>query len=163
MNFAITPHIMRRAVALAAVFAAASTAMVTGSPARAQLGGTMPATPRAGSAAVANHLADASIRIRAWTDEGGTTIHEYATDDGRIFAYTWEGPTMPNLDGLLGPYSASYRAKAAQLAGTRGSLHASRIVQPDVIVDSGGQMRSYVGRAWLPAAIPPGISPADLQ
>ncbi|HEY4350384.1 MAG TPA: DUF2844 domain-containing protein [Paraburkholderia sp.] len=159
MNFAITPHIMRLGVALAA----GSAAMLMAPPACAQLGGTMPASPHAGSAAVANHLADASIRIRAWTDEGGTKIHEYATGDGLIFAYTWEGPTMPNLEGLLGRYSVSYRAKAAELAGTRGSLHASRIVQPDVIVDSGGQMRSYVGRAWLPAAIPPGISPADLQ
>jgi hypothetical protein len=159
MNFAITPHIMRLGVALTA----GSAAMLFASTACAQLGGTIPATPRAGSAAVANHLADASIRIRAWTDEGGTKIHEYATGDGLIFAYTWEGPTMPNLDGLLGRYSASYRAKAAELAGTRSSLHASRVVQPDVIVDSGGQMRSYVGRAWLPAAIPPGISPADLQ
>lgn len=160
MNFAITPHIMRLGVARAAGSVAA---MLIASTACAQLGGTMPATPRAGSAAVANHLADASIRIRAWTDEGGTQIHEYATGDGLIFAYTWEGPTMPNLEGLLGRYSASYRAKVAELAGTRGSLHASRVVQPDVIVDSGGQMRSYVGRAWLPAAIPPGISPADLQ
>jgi hypothetical protein len=159
MNFTITQQIMRRAIALAA----GSAAMLIASTACAQLGGTMPAMPRAGSAAVANHLADASIRIRAWTDEGGTKIHEYATGDGLIFAYTWEGPTMPNLDGLLGRYSATYRAKAAELAGTRGSLHASRIVQPDLIVDSGGQMRSYVGRAWLPAAIPPGVSPADLQ
>src|ERR1700761_8221050 len=146
MNFAITPHIMHLGVALAA----GSAAMLFAPTAGAQLGGTMPGTPRAGSAAIANHLADASIRIRAWTDEGGTKIHEYATGDGLIFAYTWEGPTMPNLDGLLGRYSASYRAKAAELAGARGSLHASRVVQPDVIVDSGGQMRSYVGRAWLP-------------
>ncbi|MDQ7979404.1 DUF2844 domain-containing protein [Paraburkholderia sp. SARCC-3016] len=159
MNFAITLRIMRRGV----VLAAGSAAILIAAPARAQLGGTMPATAQAGSAAVANHLADASIRIRAWTDEGGTTIHEYATGDGLIFAYTWEGPTMPNLDGLLGRYSGSYRAKAAELAGSRASLHASRVVQPDVIVDSGGQMRSYVGRAWLPAAIPPGISPSDLQ
>jgi uncharacterized protein DUF2844 len=159
MNFAITPHIMRLAIALAA----GVSAMLIASTACAQLGGTMPALPRAGSAAVANHLADASIRIRAWTDEGGTKIHEYATGDGLIFAYTWEGPTMPNLDGLLGRYSVSYRAKAAELAGARNSLHASRVAQPDMIVDSGGQMRSYVGRAWLPTVIPPGISPADLQ
>jgi hypothetical protein len=159
MNFAKKLSVMRRAVAVAA----GSALILTVSPARAQLGGTMPATPHAASTAIVNTLADASIRIRAWTDEGGTRIHEYATGDGLIFAYTWDGPTIPDLSRLLGQYAASYRAKAAELAATRSSLHASRIVQPDLIVDSGGQMRSYVGRAWLPAAMPPGISPADLQ
>jgi hypothetical protein len=163
MNFAITPPIMRRAVATVVATAAASALMPIATPACAQLGGTMPATPRAASAMVANNLVDGSIRIRGWTDEGGTTIHEYATADGLIFAYTWDGPTMPDIDRLLGRYSASWRAKAAELAATRSSLHASRVVHPDLIVDSGGQMRSYVGRAWLPAAMPPGISPADLQ
>jgi hypothetical protein len=70
---------------------------------------------------------------------------------------------MPDLHRLLGTYLASYRAKADAQRDDRGSLHASRVAQPDVIVDSGGQMRSYVGRAWLPAAVPPGISPADLR
>jgi Protein of unknown function (DUF2844) len=60
----------------------------------------MSATPRATSEAVANYLADASARIRAWTDEGGTTIHKYASGDGRIFAYTWQSPTMPDLNRL---------------------------------------------------------------
>jgi hypothetical protein len=36
------------------------------------------------------------------------------------------------------------------------------VVRPDVIVESGGQMRSYVGRAWLPDAMPAGVSPNDL-
>ncbi|MFC0402333.1 DUF2844 domain-containing protein [Paraburkholderia rhizosphaerae] len=149
-----------RAAAAAGISAAL---LLTVSPVRAQLGGTMSTTPSAASEAIVNDLADASIRIRGWTDEGGTTIREYATGDGLIFAYTWQGPTMPNLDRLLGEYKASYRAKATALLATAGSLHASRVAQPDVIVDSGGQMRSYVGRAWLPAVIPPGISPADLQ
>jgi hypothetical protein len=123
----------------------------------------MPALPPAGSAPVANHLLDASVRVRGWTDEGGTTIREYAAADGLIFAYTWQGPTMPDLHRLLGTYLASYRAKADAQRDQRGSLHASRVAQPDVVVDSGGQMRSYVGRAWLPAALPPGVSPAELR
>jgi hypothetical protein len=36
------------------------------------------------------------------------------------------------------------------------------VVQPDVIVESGGQMRSYVGRTWLPGALPAGVTPDDL-
>ncbi|MFC0575774.1 DUF2844 domain-containing protein [Paraburkholderia solisilvae] len=136
---------------------------LTAWPACAQLGGMQTATPDAGSEAIANNtLADAGIRIRGWTDEGGTAIREYATRDGLIFAYTWQGPTMPDLNRLLGQYQTSYRAQAAALAGAGASLHALRVALPDVVVDSGGQMRSYVGRAWLPAALPPGVVPADL-
>jgi hypothetical protein len=36
------------------------------------------------------------------------------------------------------------------------------VVRSDVVVESGGQMRSYVGRAWLPRALPGGVTPADL-
>jgi hypothetical protein len=132
--------------------------------AQAQLGGTVPTAPSAASGAVKDALLlDRTVRVRSWTDEGGTAIHEYASSDGLIFAYTWQGPTMPDLEHLLGKYTESYRAKANARPASSGGLHASRIAQPDVVVDSGGQMRSYVGRAWLPAALPPGVSPADLR
>src|SRR6185437_1270129 len=100
MDLTMIQLIMRLAVAVGA----GSALMLSAPSACAQLGGTVSAKPRAASEAISNNLADASIRIRAWTDEGGTTIHEYATGDGLIFAYTWEGPTMPDLARLLGQY-----------------------------------------------------------
>ncbi len=152
----MTRPLLFRAIAMASVALLAA-------PAHAQLGGTMPAAAPAASGTLRSMALDSSVRVRTWADEGGTTIHEYATSDGLIFAYAWQGPTMPDLQRLLGPYDESYRAKATARQGNAGSLHASRIEQPDVIVDSGGQMRSYVGRAWLPAAMPSGVSPADLR
>jgi hypothetical protein len=44
-----------------------------------------------------------------------------------------------------------------------GNLHASRVACPDVIVESGGPMRGYAGRAWLPAALPPSVTAADFR
>ncbi|MFP3589986.1 DUF2844 domain-containing protein, partial [Paraburkholderia sp. SIMBA_055] len=79
--------------------------------------------------------------VRSTVDAGGTTINEYATGDGLIFAYAWQGPTMPDLTRMLGPYAERYRAKAAEVFDATGHLHASRVEQPDVIVESGGQMR----------------------
>lgn len=128
--------------------------------ARAALGDTTAAV--AGSANVAPvALLNGAVQMRTQVDAGGTTIHEYASSTGQIFAYTWQGPTMPDLPALLGAYNASYRTGAAATAASQ-DLHESRVAQSDVIVESGGQMRSYVGRAWLPAALPAGVTSADL-
>jgi hypothetical protein len=130
--------------------------------AHAELRGTASALP-ANESAMLRPLPGSGIQVRSTVDTGGTTINEYATRDGFVFAYTWQGPTMPDLTLLLGRYAEPYRAKAGAQLDALGHLHASRVEQPDVIVESGGQMRSYVGRAWLPAALPPGVSVADLN
>ncbi|RDJ98343.1 DUF2844 domain-containing protein [Paraburkholderia lacunae] len=130
--------------------------------ARAELGGTMPgqADPAAASSAPQT-LLNGALRMRTLTDMGNTTVTEYASSTGQIVAYTWQGPTMPDLRSLLAKYADSYRAGAALTAG--GNLHTSRVVRPDVIVESGGPMRGYVGRAWLPAALPAGVTPDDFR
>lgn len=120
--------------------------------------GTTLAAPRS--------LMNGALQMRTLTDAGNTTINEYAASDGRIVAYTWQGPTMPDLNALLGKYLNSYRAAAddpSDTANGNGNLHASRRVRPDVIVESGGPMRSYTGRAWLPGALPPGVNIENLQ
>ncbi|WP_233831052.1 DUF2844 domain-containing protein [Paraburkholderia sp. ZP32-5] len=125
----------------------------------AELGGVMPQTGSGASAP--RTVLNGALRMRTWIDAGNTTINEYATSTGQIIAYTWQGPTMPDLHALLGKYADSYKAGAA--AAANGDLHSSRIARSDVIVESGGPMRGYVGRAWLPAALPPGVTSDDLQ
>ncbi|MBP0594240.1 DUF2844 domain-containing protein [Paraburkholderia sp. LEh10] len=148
-------------VATSALIALGANTLVTGN-AHAELGGTM-AAPQADVGSTRRVLPGSAVRVRTAVDAGGTTINEYATSNGLIFAYGWQGPTMPDLTQLLGPYAERYRTKAAAQLDALGQLHASRVEQPDVIVETGGQMRSYVGRAWLPAAVPAGVSLSDLN
>ncbi|MGF6813946.1 hypothetical protein OKW33_000752 [Paraburkholderia atlantica] len=129
--------------------------------AHAELGGTMPSQAVAGASAPRT-LLNGALRERTWTDAGNTTINEYATSTGLIVAYAWQGPTMPDLHALLGKYGDSYKTGAAAAAGS-GNLHSSRVSRSDVIVESGGPMRGYVGRAWLPVALPAGVSSDDIQ
>ncbi|MFM0337631.1 DUF2844 domain-containing protein [Paraburkholderia fungorum] len=136
-------------------------ALLVSADVRAELGGTMSTEPGA-SAAAPQILLNGALRMRMRVDAGNTTITEYATSTGEIIAYTWQGPTMPDMNALLGKYAASYRAGAAASPAT-GNLHASRVVRPDVIVESGGPMRGYAGRAWLPAAVPSGVTSADFR
>jgi hypothetical protein len=142
----------------AALGAALATALPVTS-AHAELGGTI--TLAQGDASVT--LLNGAAVKRTSVDAGGTTVNEYASSTGQIFAYTWQGPTMPDLPALLGPYETSYRAGASASLNGERDLHASRVARPDVVVESGGQMRSYVGRAWLPAALPAGVTPDDLH
>lgn len=136
-------------------------ALLASADARAELGGTMPIQPDA-SATAPQTLLNGALRMRTLTDAGNTTLNEYATSTGEIIAYTWQGPTMPDMNALLGQYASSFRSGAAASPAT-GNLHASRVVTADVIVESGGPMRGYVGRAWLPTDLPPGVSSADFR
>jgi hypothetical protein len=129
--------------------------------AHAALGDT--ASPIAGAST--RTLAGGAARVVSYVDAGGTTIDVYvASANSAIFAYAWHGPTMPNLRVLLGAYDASYRSGAAAVLAARpGNLHALRVDRPDVVVETGGKMRSYIGRAWLPAALPAGVGEGDLR
>jgi Protein of unknown function (DUF2844) len=139
--------------------AAALAAGATAATAHAQLGETQGSSADTQSRSLLN----GAIRIHTFTDEGGTAVTEYATSTGKVFAYTWHGPTVPDLHALLGKYDMSFRkGSAAQLDGTH-NLHASHVERSDVVVESGGRMRSYVGRAWLPQALPAGVTAGDLR
>jgi hypothetical protein len=133
----------------------------TSTGARAELGGMIP-SPTSSSLSAQRTLLNGALRVRTLTDAGTTTINEYATSTGLIVGYAWTGPTMPDLRALLGTYANSYLA-GAPIAAANGNLHSSRIARPDVIVESGGPMRGYAGRAWLPDALPPGVTADDLQ
>jgi Protein of unknown function (DUF2844) len=156
-----------RRVAAGAALSVLISVLLPASSAHAELGAMMAAI-QPGSQGVAGAsapvtLLNGAVLRRTSIDAGGTTVREYASNTGQVFAYTWQGPSMPDLPGLLGPYNASYRAGAAAAASGGRDLHASRVAQPDVVVESGGQMRSYVGRAWLPAALPAGVTPDELH
>ncbi len=157
----MTTHRSRRTRRLAALACLAAASPWLAASAHAALGDTAAAVAGAST----HTLASGAASEVSYVDAGGTTINEYvATANGKIFAYTWQGPTMPNLQALLGPYVAAYRSGAAALlVAQRGDLHAARVDQPAVVVETGGQMRSYLGRAWLPGALPAGVSEGDLR
>ncbi|MBN3856168.1 DUF2844 domain-containing protein [Paraburkholderia sp. Ac-20340] len=140
-------------------------------PAQAALGDIVPTAARvslatdAADAAATQSLAGGALRVTQRVDAAGTRVSEYvATASGQIVAYTWQGPSAPNLHTLLGRYAADFQNGAVALhVADRDNLHAARVDTPSVIVESGGLMRSYVGRAWLPGALPAGVSEGDLR
>ena len=96
------------------------------------------------------------------TAASGLRVREYVTRDGTVFAVAWKGPVIPDLSRLLGPTFKAYSAALAAL--DHPGLHRSvRVASPTLIVESGGHLRAYAGRAYLPARVPAGVPAADLR
>ncbi len=99
--------------------------------------------------------------IQEISSESGMRVREYLSRDGIVFAVSWSGPVLPDLQRLLGAHFAEYTAALKALA--RPGLHRSvRVASSELIVESGGHLRAYAGRAYLPALIPAGVSTAEL-
>jgi hypothetical protein len=92
----------------------------------------------------------------------GMRVREYLSRDGVVFGVGWSGPVAPNLQRLLGTHFEAYTAALAAL--NRPGLHRSvRVALPGLVVESGGHLRAYAGCAYLPLAVPDGVSTAELR
>ncbi|SED59068.1 Protein of unknown function [Burkholderia sp. WP9] len=106
----------------------------------------------------------ASYTVRETTLGSGTVIREYLAADGSVFGIAWHGPQMPDLNDLLGNYFPQYvagvKAARASRGGGRGPV---AVDQSSLVVRSGGHMGAFSGQAWLPPALPAGVSGSDIQ
>lgn len=100
--------------------------------------------------------------IQEITTDSGVRVREFLNRNGVVFAVTWNGPVVPNLRALLGASFDSYVKQLSALThpGTHRSL---RLASSTLVVESGGHMRAYSGRAYLPLLMPAAASPADLR
>jgi hypothetical protein len=101
-----------------------------------------------------------SYRVHEIQLTSGTLVREFAGPDGKVFAIAWKGPAMPDLRQMLGQYFDSY-ATAAK-ANRMGRTHL-QIQHSDLVVQAGGHMRAFSGRAYLPQAVPSGVNIGDLH
>jgi uncharacterized protein DUF2844 len=92
----------------------------------------------------------------------GTRVREYLNRNGIVFAVSWTGPVAPDLQRLLGTHFKEYTTALAAL-NHPGSHRSVRVVTPELVVESGGHLRAYFGRAYLTALIPAGVPAADLR
>jgi hypothetical protein len=90
----------------------------------------------------------------------GTIVREFASQSGMVFAVAWEGPSLPDLRQVLGPFFDRYTEAAKAKLGGHGSV---TIQQRGLIVHSGGHMRAFFGRAYLPQVLPEGVTTAEIR
>jgi hypothetical protein len=117
------------------------------------------AEPQLASASIRETMRG-SYRIHEIQQPSGTLIREYSGLDGKVFAVTWHGPFSPNLRQTLGSYFDQYAAAAP--SGRQDRNHV-QVRDTNLVVLVGGHMRAYSGRAYLPGALPSGVTPGDLE
>jgi hypothetical protein len=143
---------------------------VWGSPAMATLGEILPdASSTAAATSTAASSGKQAVLRRSVTKsqlysvvesqlENGTAIKEFTNADGRVFAVSWSGPILPDLQGLLGSHFSAFDA-GAKKAHRPGSLGAPLNIEQDkLVVRSNGRMRHFFGHAYAPDLIPSGVN-----
>jgi hypothetical protein len=90
----------------------------------------------------------------------GTVLREFAAPGGSVFAVAWSGPSLPNLQQALGSY---FNAFVAAAKSPHGGHHMLQVQQDNFVMQSSGHMRAFSGRAYLPHAIPAGVSLDELH
>jgi hypothetical protein len=137
-------------------------------PARAALGDTV-ASIQADQASLKGQLrvrSEPGYSVQEITAASGTVVREYVSPAGVVFAVSWSGRAMPNLQQTLGSYFAQFKSavksQRADHAHRIGHNHLE-VRTPELIVHAGGHMRQYYGLAYVPSLLPPNLSISDLH
>ena len=64
----------------------------------------------------------------------GTTVREYLTTTGTVFAVAWQGPWLPDMRQVLGTHFDQYQQAVHSGARTRKSRGSIVIEEPDLVV-----------------------------
>jgi uncharacterized protein DUF2844 len=91
-----------------------------------------------------------------------TRVREYISLSGIVFAISWNGMAVPDLNALLGSYADDYRT-ALQEAPREFGRRSRQIKTDRVVVEQWGHMRNLQGRAYAPALIPQGVSIDEIK
>jgi Protein of unknown function (DUF2844) len=89
----------------------------------------------------------------------GIVVREFVSPtSGKVFAVAWQGPWPPDMRQILASHFAEYQQAAQAQANSHPGRRPLVINQPGLVVQSGGHMRSFAGRAYIPEMLPQGVS-----
>jgi hypothetical protein len=133
-------------------------------PAAASLGGNVSSVEAdrvqmRASLQVTQHPAYDVHEIRA---PGGTVVDEFVSPEGTVFAVTWHGQFPPPMQQILGSCFQQYAAALRAQPQTYGHRPLN-IQEPGLVVQTGGHMRAYLGRAYIPALLPQDVTASQIQ
>lgn len=120
------------------------------------------ATPGASKLAAAPAAQPGLYTTQTAQLENGTSVVEYVSAAGVVFAVSWRGPVLPDLSALLGGYFKTFKFETdqARMKGRRGSPVS--IERDGLVVKSNGRMRNFFGYAYAPDLIPVGVNIKDV-
>jgi hypothetical protein len=98
--------------------------------------------------------------VHELTLPGGTTVREYLTPAQKVFAVSWRGPSIPDLQLLLGTHFPRFQNAVRAMGRARRPV---MVQESDLVIESGGHPRAFSGMAYLPRLMPPGFSADRIQ
>jgi len=94
----------------------------------------------------------------------GSSIREYLTPSGIVFAVAWSTRLKPDLPALLGTHADGYAQAARDAARARGGLQRAVVLQrEDLVVQTSSHLGNFVGRAYLRSLVPAGVAIDELR
>lgn len=99
------------------------------------------------------------VRHTLRTPQGGQ-VHEFVGADGRVFAVSWSGPTLPDLKTLLASHYDEYVGQAAK---RHASHHVFTMSTDGLVLGITRLPRGFSGAAHVPALLPAGVSAQDIR
>lgn len=144
---------------------ALAAALTIALPAFASLGGSMNSVERDRAQMSAResvtHAAGYDVHeIRA---QYGTVVDEYVASGGTVFAVTWHGPFVPQMQQVLGRYFQEY-ADALQAQQPQPYGHKPLNIQErGLVIQTFGHMGAYYGRAYLPDMLPASVQADQIR
>lgn len=152
----------RRMISIALLAAILPILLVLSDPAAATLGGDEAsiAVDQAQMKATRRIVGSQKYTTHEIQMPSGTLVTEYLSAQGQVFAVTWKGPLKPDLQQILGSHFADYLTASIGKHTRRGPV---LVRQPGLVIQSGGHMRAFSGRAYIPQMFPSGVSVDDIQ
>jgi Protein of unknown function (DUF2844) len=143
--------------------ASVSNAVAHAAASNASSGATQSVMNAATMSPAASAASTASYTVRTTTLVTGTVVNEYMGANGAVFGIAWRGPRIPDLPTLLGSYFPQY-VQGVQTQRANGARRGSAsVVGSDLVVRSGGHMGAFAGHAYLPQALPAGVTGGDIH
>lgn len=93
----------------------------------------------------------------------GTIVREYISSAGKVFAVSWQGPTRPDLQQLLGSYFQTFVQAVHAQKASRLRRAPLIINQSDFVFEMGGHMRWIVGKAYVPSLVPASVQMEEIR
>jgi hypothetical protein len=147
----------RRAGPALATALALSLALLSARPAQAVLGEAASSVQadqlRLAAQRRTSRTLDAEVQVLTLPD--GSSIRQYLTPAGLVYAVAWNTRSKPRLDQLLGAHFAAYAQGGRLAMSQRAGVHHHAVVeQGDLVVESSAHLNAHVGRAWLRSLLP---------
>jgi hypothetical protein len=84
---------------------------------------------------------------------------QYVNHAGDVFGVTWKSTGAIDLQPMLGAYFPKYQALGAR----RIDLHHAALTSPDLVIEMGSFLRTFTGRAYVPARVPNGVAISEIH